>query len=265
MLSKESEELRWFLMPDEAQEYLTGARTTSLASRSFQPKFYPKRSLKMRRLQAGGGGGGGKVSSSSSSPEHHPAATAGVTGPHRGRVYKITPSTSPVPPELPDDRLSGGDISDHMGSFMAEVEPTAGEDSRMSLGRMVSIRLHVAEEAPVISQKDRQGEEGQLQQEKTATNFKRWVSTDALSVWRNDGNDSTTQHPVEGMPPSSGSITRSRGSIPNGLSNKEGKVGTRSNNISENGSVLNSKEAKGKRHHHAKKHWKIKRIFGIKN
>lgn len=253
-------------MPNEAQEYLTGARTTSLASRSFQPKFYPKRSLKMRRLQAGGGGGG-KVSSSSSSPEHHPAAAAGVTGPHRGRVYKITPSTSPVPPELPDDRLSG-DISDHMGSFMAEVEPTTGEDSRMSLGRMVSIRLHVAEEAPVISQKDRQGEEGQLQQqEKTATNFKRWVSTDALSVWRNDDNDSTTQHPVEGMPPSSRSIMRSKGSIPNGLSNKEGKVGTRSrsNNISENGSILNNKEAKGKRHHHAKKHWKIKRIFGIKN
>ena len=247
-------------MPDEAQEYLTGVRTTPLASHSFQPKFYPKRSLKMRRLQAGGGGRG-KVSSSS---EHHPAATAGVTGPHQGRVYKITPSTSPVPPELPDDRLSG-DISDHIGSFMAEVEPTAGEDSRMSLGRMVSIRLHVAEEAPVISQKDRQGEEGQLQQEKTATNFKRWVSTDALSVWRNDDNDGTTQHPVEGMPPSSRSITRSRGSIPNGLSNKEGKVGTRSNNISENGSVLNSKEAKGKRHHHAKKHWRIKRIFGIKN
>ena len=248
-------------MPDEAQEYLTGARTTPITSRSFQPKFYPKRSLKMRRLQAGGGG----ALSSSSSPEHHVAA-AGVTGPHRGRVYKITPSTSPVPPDLPDDRLSG-DISDHMGSFMAEVEPTTGENSRMSLGRMVSIRLHVAEEAPVISQKDRQGEEGQLQEEAIATNFKRWVSTDALSVRRNDDNvsNSTTQHPVEGMPPSSGSITRSRGSIPNGLSNKEGKVGTRSYNISENGSVLNGKEAKGKRHHHAKKHWKIKRIFGIKN
>ncbi len=153
-----------------------------------------------------------------------------------------------------------------MGSFMAEVEPT-GKDSRLNLGRMVSIRLHVAEEAPVISHKDRRGEEGQLQEAITTTNFKRWVSTDALSVQRNDDDNDSTTHPSEGMPLSSGSITRSRGSIPNGLPNKEGKAGIRSyNNISENGSVLNNKEAKGgKRHHHAKKHWKIKRIFGIKN
>ena len=245
VLSKESEELRWFLMPNEAQEYLTGARTTPLTKHSFQPKFYPKRSLK-RRLQAG-----------ETSPRQQ--VEAGVTGPHRGRVYKITPSTSPTPPDLPNDHLSS-DISKHMGSFMAEVEPT-GKDSRISLGRMVSIRLHVAEEAPTISQ-DRQGEEGQ--QQAMTTNFKRWVSTDALSVQRSDDNDSTTQSrsPVERMPPSSGS-TRSRGSIPNGFP-KEGKVGIRSN-ISENGSVLNSKEAKGKRHHQAKKRWKIKRIFGIKN
>ena len=232
-------------MPNEAQEYLTGARTTPLTNHSFQPKFYPKRSLK-KRLQA------------EASPKQQ--VTAGITGPHRGRVYKITPSTSPTPLDIPDDHLSS-DISEHMDSFMAEVEPT-GKDSRISLGQMVSIRLHVAEEAPVIS-KDRRGEEGQ---QAITTNFKRWVSTDALSVRRSDDNDSTTQSrsPVERMPPLSGStMTTSRGSIPNGFP-KEGKVGIRSD-ISENGLVLNSKESKGKRHHHAKKRWKIKRIFGIKN
>ena len=248
VLSKESEELRWFLMPNEAQEYLTGARTTPLTNRSFQPKFYPKHSLK-KGLQAG-----------EASPDQQTAA--GVTGPRRGRVYKITPSASPTPPDLPNEHLNS-DISEHMGSFMAEVEPT-GKDDRISLGRIVSIRLHVAEEAPVIS-KDRQGGEGQAV---TTTNFKRWVSTDALHVQRSDRDDntSTTQSrsSVEGMLPSSGSTTSSsRGRTPNRFP-KEGKVGIHSE-ISENGSVLNnSREAKGKRLH-AKKRWKIKKIFGIKN
>lgn len=239
-------------MPNEAQEYLTGARTTPLTNHSLRPKFYPKRSLKIKkRLQAG-----------EASPGQQTAA--GVTGPHRGRVYKITPSSSPTPPDLPSDDLSS-EISEHRGSFMAEVEPTAGKDGRLSLGRMVSIRLHVAEEAPVISQKDRQGEEGQ---EAITTNFKRWVSTDALNVQRSVSHDkdSTTQTVDEGMPPLSGSITRSRESIPDGFPNKEGKIGIHSENISENGSILRGKEAKGRRnHHHPKKHWKIKRIFGIKN
>ena len=236
-------------MPNEAQEYLTGARTSPLINHSFQPKFYPKRSLK-KRLQAG-----------EVSPEQQSAA--GVTGPHRGRVYKITPSPSPTPPDLPNEHLNS-DISEHMGSFMAEVEPT-GKDDHISLGRMVSIRLHVAEEASIIS-KDKQGEEGKGV---TTANFKRWVSTDTLHVQRSgkDDNTSTTQSrstAVEGMPPSSGSTTMLlRGRTPNRFP-KEGKVGVHSD-ISENGSVLNTnQEAKGKRSH-AKKRWKIKKIFGIKN
>lgn len=253
-------------MPNEAQEYLTGARTTPLTNHSLRPKFYPKRSLK-KRLQAGGG----EVST-----EQHRGA-AGITGPHRGRMYKITPSSSPTPPDLPNEQLSSDIISKHMGTFMAEVEPTAGKDGRISLGRMVSIRLHVAEEPLVISNRDRRSRGGEGQEVTAATNFKRWVSTDALSVQRSDHRKdaATTTQSVEGMTPSStGSTTtttsRSRGSIPNGFLSKEGKSGNQSNHItSENGSVLNSKETnKGKRHHHqhqAKKRWKIKRIFGIKN
>ncbi len=38
-LSKEAEEIRWFLMPQEAQQYLLG-RDTPLTTRSFSPKVY---------------------------------------------------------------------------------------------------------------------------------------------------------------------------------------------------------------------------------
>ena len=215
-----------------------GTRTTPLTNHSFQPKFYPKRSLK-KRLQEG--------------EESSEQQAAGVTGPRQGRAYKITPSSSPTPPDLDNDHLSSDVLlSGHKGSFMAEVEPT-GKDGRISLDRMVSIRLHVTEEAPVISEA-RQGGERQ-----TTTTVKRWLSTDALNAQRSD---STTQSAVEGVPPLSKSTTRGR------ITNRflpNNKVGVRVNRseISENSSVLN-KETKGKRHS-GKKHWKIRRIFGIKN
>ena len=114
VLSKEAEEIRWFLLPNEAQEYLMG-RTTTLTSRSFQPKLYPQRSL-----QPG--------DESSPRPE---SRAAGATGPHRGRFYKIVPS-SPTPADSASDD-SCGDVSRHKGSFMAEVCPAGKDKGGISL------------------------------------------------------------------------------------------------------------------------------------
>ena len=230
-------------MPNEAQEYLTGDRTTPLTNHSLKPKFYPKRRSVKKRLQM-----------EEEALPGRPAVGGGVTGPHRGRVYKITPS-SPTAANLPNDHLSSN-ISKHRGSFMAEIEPT-GKDGRISLSRMVSIRLHVAEEVPVIRNDGRQ----------VTTNFKRWISTDALNEHGSQSRSAAAADD-EGLPPSSSREKMANGTPPN---TKEGKVtGPHihgSSEISENGSIVNNKPAKGKKPHTAgtKKRWKIRRIFGIRN
>lgn len=205
-------------------------RTTTLTSRSFQPKLYPQRSL-----QPG--------DESSPRPE---SRAAGATGPHRGRFYKIVPSSPTSADSASDD--SCGDVSRHKGSFMAEVCPAGKDKGGISLARMVSVRLHVVEERPASGA-------GQVT---TSNNFKRWVSTDALNTHSNN-NYSTNTSAVE----STQHIMSSDVVTPNGFLpiHKEGKINEHSTQtVSESGSVLHRET--GKRH--AKKRWKIKRIFGIK-
>ena len=237
-LSADSEELRWFLMPNEAQEYLMG-RTTPLTSYTFHPKSYARRFSKSEN--------------SSPEPDHQ---RSGVTGPHRGRLLKVSPSSpSSPPPALSSSVKRSHDFSKHRGSFMAEVFPLESErDEGSSLQRMLSIRLHVAEEFPSVV------EAGEVM-----TNFKRWVSTDALSVRSNN----TTQSSVNGSLPGSAKNPTVPNGIPHSNSKcknknikkkREGKVDVHSADVSENGSIVISKEATKK---HVKKRWRIKRIFGI--
>ena len=136
---------------------------------------------------------------------------------------------------------------------MAEVFPLEGERGE-SLQRMLSIRLHVAEEFPFV------GEAGEV-----TTNFKRWVSTDALSVHSNN----TTESAVKGLPPVSANNPLVLNEIPhsngkrknkNIKKKREGNVDVHSADVSENGSVIISREATKR---HIKKRWRIKRIFGI--
>ena len=129
---------------------------------------------------------------------------------------------------------------------MAEVSPLGMEgDRERSLDRMVSIRLHVAEESPALSQA---GE--------VTTNFKRWVSTDALGM---QSNGITEMAAREFLPSSAASLGVSNG-IPLGNGVKKERGDQVLTNISENGAVLNNKAGRKP----VKKRWRIKRIFGIK-
>lgn len=207
-------------------------RTTPITSHTLCPKQYARRPSSAR--------------SSPQPPPHVPVG--GVTGPHVGRLYKISPSSSPPLPSLPpatrDHRSS--DFSKHRGSFMAEVLP-AERHGAGSFGRMLSIRLHVTEEAPVT------GEAGEV-----TTHFKRWVSTDTLHVQR----CGTAESADTRLPRSSNNMLTPE--LANGIarnnSRKSGAIDVNTTDISESGSVLNKRSEKRA----GKKRWKIKRIFGIK-
>lgn len=217
-------------------------RTSPLTSYIFHPKSYSRHSSK----------------SENSSPEPDHQRSGGVTGPHRGRLLKISPSSpsSPPPPAPSSSSKSGRDLSKHRGSFMAEVFPLESErDEGVSLQRMLSVRLHVAEEFPSV------GEAREV-----TTNFKRWVSTDALSVC---SNNTTTESAVKGLSPLSAKNPSVLNGIPhsngkrknkNIKKKEEGKVDVHSAGISENESIIISREATKR---HVKKRWRIKRIFGI--
>lgn len=136
---------------------------------------------------------------------------------------------------------------------MAEVFPLDSEIGEgTSLKRMVSIRLHVAEEIPTVS------EAGEV-----TTNLKRWLSTDALSVHSN----STAESTVKRLPP----VSAKNPVMPNGISHSSsnrknekkgrGKIDVHNSEVSE---IIVSTEA-SKKHVKVKKRWRIKRIFGIKN
>lgn len=249
-------------MPNEAQDYLTGQRTTPLTSHTFQPKSYAQRMSK----------------SQNSSPEPEYRLT-GVNGPHVARRIKISPTnTSPSPssptptsqPVSPTTKgtVRGGDISNHRGSFIAEVYPTE-RDGTFGFNRMLSIHLHVTEEPVSIN------EAGEV-----TTSLKRWLSTDAVAAQKSDN----TQTPPPPLPcncdeqqqehrsPKGASSTQSpNGSLVKAKSNsnekkkknkkRNGTVNGNPAEISEHGSVLNKDS--GKRH--VKKRWRIKRLFGIKN